>query len=121
MNPVTRAILATLAVISVGSMSLPAVAADDLVPNPETIFAKGMGFSERNGENKGVIQLSKNGYAIIKLNGATHTGSWEKVDEFHVKTIWKADGPPGGIWSLRATGNSVTPYVAIREDLTEPQ
>ena len=121
MNLTTKAILAALAIVSVGSINLPVLAADDLVPNPETIFAKGMGVSERNGENKGIIQLSKNGYAIMKLNGTTHTGRWEKVDEFHVKTIWKEGGPPGGIWSLRATGNSVTPYVAIREDLSEPQ
>jgi hypothetical protein len=96
--------------------ALPSLAAGDLVPNPETIFAKGMGFSERNGENKGVIQLSKNGYAIIKWNGTSHTGKWEKIDEFHIRTIWKDGGPPGGIWSLKTTGDSTSPYVAIREE-----
>jgi len=97
--------------------TLPSFSAGDLVANPETIFAKGMGFSERNGENKGVIQLSKNGYAIIKWNGTTYTGKWEKVDEYHIRTIWKdSGGPPGGIWSLRTTGDSTSPYVAIRED-----
>ena len=25
------------------------------------------------------------------------------------------DGPPGGVWSLRLTGDSASPYVAIRE------
>ena len=114
MRQITKAILAGLALISV-SATLP-VLAGDLVANPETIFAKGMGFSERNGENKGVLQLSDNGYAIIKWNGTTHTGTWEKIDEYHIRTIWKSGGPPGGVWSLRATGDSSSPYVAIRED-----
>ncbi len=115
MHRTAKMIFAALAVVSAWSIE-PVTAADDLVANPETIFAKGMGFSERNGTNKGVIQLSANGYAIIKWNGTTHTGRWEKVDEFHIKTIWKEGGPPGGIWSLRRTGDSAVPYVAIRED-----
>ena len=102
--------------IGLSSSALPSWSAGDLVANPETIFAKGMGFSERNGENKGVLQLSKNGYAIIKWNGTSYTGKWEKVDEYHIRTIWKEGGPPGGIWSLRTTGDSTSPYVAIREE-----
>ena len=109
-----KVILAALALGVTGS-TLPVFAADDLVPNPETIFAKGMKFSERNGEDKGVIELRPNGYAIINWNGTPYTGKWEKVDEFHVKTMWDSDGPPGGVWSLRPTGNSASPYVAIRE------
>jgi len=114
-----RIVKIILAALTVGVISiLPALAADDLVANPETIFAKGMKFSERNGEDKGVIELKKNGYAIINWNGTTYKGRWEKVDEFHVKTIWdssSSSGPPGGTWSLRPTGNSASPYVAIRE------
>jgi hypothetical protein len=113
MRRTTKMILAGLALVSISA--IPPALAGDLVANPDTIFAKGMGFSERNGENKGVIQLSDNGYAIIKWNGTSYTGRWEKVDEFHVKTIWKEGGPPGGVWSLRTTGNSASPYVAIRE------
>src|SRR5262245_404311 len=112
---VASQIFAAAFALSILSMSGPAFTADDLVANPETIFAKGMGFSERNGENKGVIQLSDNGYAIIKWNGTSHTGRWEKVDEYHIRTIWKEGGPPGGIWSLRKTGDSSSPYVAIRQ------
>jgi len=115
-----RIVKLALAALTVGAISiLPALAADDLVANPETIFAKGMKFSERNGENKGVIELRSNGYAIINWNGTTYKGRWEKTDEFHVKTIWDSgsDGPPGGLWSLRPTGNSASPYVAIREGL----
>src|SRR5215510_11913636 len=105
MKRTTMLFLTTL-VVGLFSTALPSQSAGDLIANPETIFAKGMGFSEKNGENKGVIQLSANGYAIIKWNGTTYTGRWEKVDEYHVKTIWKDGGPPGGVWSLRATGNS---------------
>ena len=115
MKRIIRMIIVTFA-IGMCSSALPALSAGDLVANPEKIFAKGMGFSERNGENKGVIQLSANGYAIIKWNGTSYTGKWEKVDEYHIKTIWKEGGPPGGIWSLRTTGDSTSPYVAIREE-----
>ena len=114
MRRTTKMILAGLALVSVSAIP-PALAGDDLVANPETIFAKGMGFIERNGENKGVLQLSDNGSATIEWNGTSYTGRWEKVDEFHVKTIWKEGGPPGGVWSLRTTGDSTSPYVAIRE------
>ena len=114
MRRTTKMILAGLALVSVSAIP-PALAGDDLVANPETIFAKGMGFIERNGENKGVLQLSDDGSAIIKWNDTRYTGRWEKVDEYHVKTIWPEGGPPGGVWSLRATGNSASPYVAIRE------
>ena len=115
MKLIIKTIIAGLAFVSI-SATLRALAAGDLVANPETIFAKGMGFSERNGENKGVIQLSANGYAIIKWNGTSHTGKWEKIDEYHIRTIWKDGGPPGGVWSLRTTGDSTSPYVAIREE-----
>ena len=116
MKRMTMMFLVALATGVFGS-TLPSFSAGDLVANPETIFAKGMGFSERNGENKGVIQLSKNGYAIIKWNGTTYTGKWEKVDDYHIRTIWQdSGGPPGGVWSLRTTGDSTSPYVAIRED-----
>ena len=58
-----------------------------------------MKFSERNGEDKGVIELRKNGYAIINWNGTTYRGRWEKVDEYHVRTIWNSSSgaPPGGV------------------------
>ena len=115
MKLVSKMFLAAF-VVGIFSGALPGFSAGDLVANPETIFAKGMGFSERNGENKGVIQLSANGYAIIKWNGTSYTGKWEKVDEYHIKTIWKEGGPPGGIWSLRTTGDNTSPYVAIREE-----
>jgi hypothetical protein len=108
----TKVILAGLAFVSVGAI-LPALAAGDLVANPETIFAKGMKFSERNGENKGALQLSSNGYAIINWNGTTYTGHWEKVDEYHIKTTWEGGGPPGGIWSIRTT-DVADHYIASR-------
>jgi hypothetical protein len=113
MNWTSKVILVALTAGAIGLIQ-PALAAEDLVANPETIFAKGMKFSERNGENKGVIQLNPKGRAIISWNGTTYTGQWEKIDEYHIKTIWESGGPPGGVWSLRATGNSASPYVAIR-------
>ena len=116
-----RAMKVILAALAVGAMAstLPAFAVDDLVANPETIFAKGMKVSERNGEDKGIIELRSNGYAIINWNGTIYKGQWEKVDEYHVKTTWDSGdgGPPGGVWSLRPTGNSESPYVAIRKAL----
>jgi hypothetical protein len=113
----TRTIKGFCTAVAIGliGFAIPAYSAGDLVANPETIFAKGMGFSERNGENKGVIQLSANGYAIIKWNGTSYTGRWEKIDEYHIRTIWGDAAPPGGVWSLRTTGDSASPYVAIRE------
>jgi hypothetical protein len=114
MKRTIKVILAALTLGMIGSIQ-PTLAAEDLVANPETIFAKGMKFSERNGENKGVIQLNPKGSAIINWNGTTYRGNWEKVDEYHIKTTWESGGPPGGVWSLRPTGNSASPYVAIRE------
>jgi hypothetical protein len=112
MKRTMKVILAGLAV-SVGSV-LPALAAGDLVANPETIFAKGMKWSERNGENKGALQLNSGGSALINWNGTTYHGRWEKVDEYHVRTTWESGGPPGSVWSLRETGDSAVPYVASR-------
>lgn len=108
-----RVILAGLALVSVSSF-LPVFGAEDLVANPETIFAKGMKVTL--GEDKALIELKSNGGAIINWNGTVYRGKWEKVDEYHVKTTWESGGPPGGVWSLRPTGNSASPYVAIREE-----
>src|SRR4029079_8212256 len=54
--PMKRTTVMFLMSFAVGLVAptLPSFSAGDLVANPETIFAKGMGFSERNGENKGV-------------------------------------------------------------------
>ena len=94
--------------------TLTAAWAGDLVANPETVFEKGMSWTERNGHDKGVLQLNSNGSAIINWNGSIYWGSWEKVDEYRVKTTWESGGPKGTIWSLRATGDSAVPYVASR-------
>jgi hypothetical protein len=107
-------ILAGLTLFSVGAI-LPVVAAEDLVANPEKIFKKGMKVTM--GNDHGLIELKSNGGAIMKLNGTIYRGKWEKVDEYHVKTTWRSGGPQGGIWSLRKTGNSANPYVAIRNNL----
>jgi hypothetical protein len=116
MKRTMKVILAGLAVVSVGSI-LPALAAPgDLVANPETIFAKGMKWSERNGQNKGVLQLNSDGRALINWNGTTYRGRWEKVDEYHVKTTWDGGVPPGSAWSLRETGDSAVPYIASRRE-----
>ena len=80
MKRTVKLVLATFAVGVIGS-TLP-VLAGDLVSNPETIFAKGMKFSERNGEDKGVIELRSGGYAIINWNGTTYKGRWDKIDEY---------------------------------------
>src|SRR5262245_24559890 len=109
-----RMILAGLALVSVGSI-FPVFGAEDLVANPQTIFRKGMKVTL--GENTALIELKDGGGAIINWNGKVYRGKWEKVDEYHVKTTWESGegGPKGGVWSLRATGNSASPYVAIRE------
>ena len=107
-----RMILAGLALVSVGSI-LPVFGAEDLVANPEKIFAKGMKVTL--GNDIGLIELKSNGGAIMNLNGKVYRGKWEKVDEYHVKMTWGSGGPQGGVWSLRATGNSANPYVAMRE------
>jgi hypothetical protein len=115
MKRAMKVILAGLAVVSMGSI-LPALAAGDLVANPETIFAKGMKWSERNGENTGVLQLNLHGSAIINWNGTTYYGHWERVDKYRVKTTWESGGPPGSVWSLRETGDSAVPYIASRRE-----
>lgn len=89
-------------------------AAGDLVANPETVFAKGMSWTERNGQDKGVMQLNANGSAIVNWNGRTYYGSWEKVDDYRVKTTWEDGGPGGSVWSLRETGDGAVPYRASR-------
>jgi hypothetical protein len=116
MRRTTKVILAGLALVSIGVIPPALAATGDLVAHPETLLAKGMKFSEKNGKNKGIIHLNSNGSAIINWNGTTYSGHWEKVDDYHVKTIWKKvkGGPPGGVWSVRATGDSAVPYVAIR-------
>ena len=115
MRRTTKVALAGLALFMVGAIS-PALAADDLIANPETIFAKGMGFSERNGENKGVLQLNSDGSARINWNGTTYRGHWEKVDEYRVRTAWESGRPPGSVWSIRETGDAAVPYVASRRE-----
>lgn len=101
--------LASLAVV-------PLASAGERVANPQTIFAKGMKWTERNGENKGVLMLKPSGNALINWNGTTYRGKWEKVDEYRVRTIWEAGGPPGSVWSIRETGNKDIPYVASRAE-----
>jgi hypothetical protein len=113
MKRAMKVILAGLAVVSMGS-TLPALATGDLVANPETIFATGMRWNERNGENTGLLRLHSNGSAIINWNGTTYRGHWQKVGEYRVKTTWESGGPPGSVWSLRETGDSAVPYVASR-------
>ena len=88
--------------------------AHELVANPETVFAKGMSWTERNGQDKGVLQLNTDGSAIINWNGTTYYGSWEKVGEYRVKTTWESGGPNGSVWSLRETGDGAVPYRATR-------
>ena len=114
MKRTMRVTLAVLASVSVGS-TFPCLAfAGSRVANPETIFEKGMSWSERNGTNKGVLQLYANGGAIINWNGTTYYGHWVKTDEYHVKTTWENGGPPGSRWSIRETGDSAVPYIASR-------
>jgi hypothetical protein len=113
MKRAMKVILAGLAVVSMGS-TLPALATGDLVANPETVFAKGMRWTERNGEDTGVLQLNTSGSAIIHWNGTTYRGHWQRVGEYRVKTTWESGGPPGSVWSLRETGDSAAPYVASR-------
>lgn len=84
------------------------------VANPESIFAKGMSWTERGGQDKGVMQLNSDGSAIINWNGRTYWGHWEKVDDYRVKTTWEDGGPPGSVWSLRQTDDYTVPYVASR-------
>ena len=112
MKRAMKVILAGLAVASMGS-TLPALAVGDAVANPETIFAKGAKWSERNGENTAVLQLHSNGSAIINWNGTTYHGHWQRVDEYRVRTTWESGGPPGSVWSLsRNFGDSAVPYIA---------
>jgi len=99
-----------------GLAVVPLASAGERVENPETIFAKGMKWSERNGENKGVLQLNANGSARINWNGTSYRGHWEKVDDYRVKTTWESGGPPGSVWSIRETGNAEIPYVASRAE-----
>jgi hypothetical protein len=114
MKRVMKVIVTGLASVILGLAISGNVSAGDRVANPETLFAKGLSWTERNGENKGVLQLNANGSAIILWNGHTYYGSWEKVDEYHVQTSWKHGGPPGSVWSVRETGNSASPYVVSR-------
>jgi hypothetical protein len=97
MNRARKTILAGLAVILAGWISGPQMSASAgaRVENPETIFAKGMGWSERNGENKGVLQLNDDGSARIYWNGRRYRGHWEKVDKYRVRTTWESGGSPG--------------------------
>ena len=49
----------------------PVTAAGDRVADPETVFAKGMSWTERNGQDKGVMQLNANGSAIDSTAAAS--------------------------------------------------
>src|SRR5262245_2928038 len=102
--------LALLVSVSVGSIFSGLASARERVANPETIFRHGMGWTERHGNNKGVLQLNPAGGALIHWNGITYRGHWQKIDEYHVETTWENGGPPGSIWSLRATGDATVPY-----------
>lgn len=99
---------------SFGMTLSAAVLAGDLVANPETVFAKGMSWTERHGQDKGVLQLNSDGSAIVSWNGRTYYGSWERIDEYRVRTTWERGGPAGSIWSLRETGDGAIPYKASR-------
>lgn len=116
MNRLTKIALATLVLVWVGNEGIAPLSAGDLVSNPETIFKRGMRWSERNGANKGVLQLNSDGSARINWNGISHRGHWEKVDEYRVRTLWNAGGPPGSIWTIRETGDKSVPYVASRSE-----
>ena len=76
MKRTMRVMLAVLASVSVGSIFRYSAFAGNRVANPETIFEKGMNWTERNGKNKGVLQLCANGGAIIHWNGTTYWGHW---------------------------------------------
>ena len=108
-----KTVLAAVAAV-LASAALGQASAGDLVANPETVFAKGLKWIDKHGENKGVLQLSPRGSALINWNGTTYRGRWEKVGEYHVKTTWETGGPPGSVWSLRETGDPTAPYVASR-------
>ena len=88
--------------------------AGHLVAHPETVFEKGMSWTERNGQDKGVLQLNTDGSAIVNWNGRTYYGSWQKMGDYRVKTMWESGGPPGSVWSLRETGDGAAPYIASR-------
>ena len=109
-----RMILAGVAAVLAGSVVTTEVSAGARVEHPETIFAKGMKWSERNGQNKGTLLLRPGGSALINWNGTTYSGKWEKVDEYRVRTTWESGGPPGNTWSIRQTGNPTVPYIASR-------
>ena len=114
MKRLIRLIVAGVVLVSLDLVGSGSAAPGDRVANPETLFAKGLRWTERNGTNRGVLQLNSNGSAIINWNGRTYYGDWEKVDEFHVETSWKHGGPPGSVWSVRETGDSASPYVVSR-------
>lgn len=109
-----RLILAAAAAALAGPVVATKASAGERVENPQTIFAKGMKWSERNGENKGTLMLRPSGTALINWNGTTYHGKWEKVDEYRVRTTWESGGPPGSVWSIRETGDPNAPYVASR-------
>ena len=113
MNRASTMLLAGLASVSVASILPAPASAGELVANPETIFEHGMKWSFKNGDH-GVLHLNSNGSAVTSWNEKTYWGHWEKVDEYHVKTTWESGGPPGAVWSLRATGDPAVPYVASR-------
>lgn len=106
--------LATLVLACAGWLG--SLSASALVTNPQTAFLHGLRWTERNGDNKGVMQLKPRGEALIHWNGHTYWGHWEQVDEHHVRTMWENGGPPGSIWSLRETGDPASPYVASQRE-----
>jgi len=110
----TKNTLAVFAAVLTGAVLATQVSARNLVANPETVFEKGMSWTERGGQDKGVMQLNSDGSAVINWNGTTYWGHWEKVDDYRVKTTWENGGPPGAVWSLRDTGDSAVPYIASR-------
>jgi hypothetical protein len=98
----------------IGLAAAPGAQAGELVANPEAKFEKGMKWIERNGTDKGALQLNPSGTALLNWNGTNYQGKWEKVDEYHVRTMWKNGGPAGSVWSLRESGDPGAPYVISR-------
>ena len=110
-----KIVLATLVLASTGWLG--SLSANALVASPEKVFSHGLRWTDRaNPDNKGVMQLNSGGGALIHWNGHTYRGHWEKVDDYHVRTMWEDGGPPGSIWSLRETGDSAVPFVASRAE-----
>lgn len=111
MKHAAKVALATLVFAYAGWLG--SLSANAAITDPQKAFLHGLRWTDRyNPDNKGVMQLKPGGEALIHWNGHTYWGHWEKVDDYHVRTMWPNGGPPGSIWSLRETGDPASPYVA---------